>query len=55
MSVDVQLEVFSVQGGVGGSHGWFKCPALKLTIADRSLKAVCCCFVVCVMSRRRRH
>ena len=35
MSVDVHLDVFSVQGGVGGNHVWLKCPALKLTIVDR--------------------
>ena len=32
-----------------------KCPALRLTIADRSLKAVCCCCVICARSHRRHH
>ena len=26
VSVDVQLGLFSVKGGVGGSYGWCKCP-----------------------------
>ena len=50
MSVDVQLDVISVHSDVGGSHVWIKCPALKLTIAYRSLQAVCYCCVICARS-----